>query len=113
MEQRPENTTLSRLQSAETSYINHILKEIDDLLQYRGAQVPVEILMDLEEALHTANDAVEEFADEPTKEEIWLNREYLRGIGRDIDKLVNFLESLFADYQKLEIIREIIKETTH
>jgi c-di-AMP phosphodiesterase-like protein len=112
MEQRPENATLLRLQSVETSYINHILKGIDDLLQYRGAQVLITVLLELKNALCIANDAVEQFADEPTKEEAWLDHEYLRDTGRDVDKIVSFLAGIFDEYRKLEIIREIIKETT-
>jgi hypothetical protein len=112
MEQKPEATTLSRFQSAETTYINNILKGIDDLLQYRGAQMPVMVLLELKDALCVANDAIEKFADEPTKEEALLDHEYLRDTGRDIDKIVSFLTGIFDEYRKLEIIREVMKETT-
>ncbi|MDR0619415.1 MAG: hypothetical protein LBG17_05905 [Bacteroidales bacterium] len=111
MGQQTENTTLLRLQSAETSYINHILKGIDDLLQYRGAQMPVEILLEWEDALHAANDAVAKFADDQTKEKALLDYEYLRNTGEDIHRIVAFLTGIFDEYRKLEIIREVIKET--
>jgi hypothetical protein len=113
MEQKPEATTLSRFQSLETTYIENILKGIDDFLQYKGAQMPVEVLLEWENALHTANEAVEKFADEPTKEEAGLSHEYLKAAGRDIDKIVSFLAGLFDEYRKLEIIREVMKETSN
>jgi hypothetical protein len=111
MERLSENTTLLRLQSAESTYIKQILSGIDDLLQYRGAQMPVTVLLELKNALCVANDAVGKFADEATREEAWLDHEYLRDTGRDIDKIVSFLTGIFDEYRKLEIIREVIKET--
>jgi hypothetical protein len=110
MGQETEKTTLLRLQSTETSYINHILKGIDDLLQYKGAQMPVEILLEWEDALHAANDAVAKFADAQTKEKALLDYEYLRNTGEDIHRIVAFLTGIFDEYRKLEIIREVIKE---
>jgi hypothetical protein len=110
MEQKPEATTLSHLQLVETTYIQNILKGIDDFIQYRGAQMPVKILLEWEDTLHTANDAIAKFADEQTKEELLLNHEYLRDAGRDIDEILSFLAGIFDEYRKLEIIREVIKE---
>jgi hypothetical protein len=113
MEQKPEATSLSRLQSTEADYIKKILAGINDFLQYKGAQMPVTVLLELKDALCLANDAVEKFADEPTKEEALLDHEYLRDTGQDIDKIVSFLAGLFDEYRKLEIIREVIREVNN
>ncbi|MDR0575531.1 MAG: hypothetical protein LBG96_16185 [Tannerella sp.] len=110
MEQKPETTTLSRIQSAESTYINNILKGIDNLLQYRGAQMPVEILLEWEDALHAANEAVAKFADEQTKEKALLDHEYLRNSSEDIHRIVAFLTGIFDEYRKLEIIKETIEQ---
>jgi hypothetical protein len=116
MQQPPETTGTTSLvcfQEAEKIYTKKIFKSIDQFLEYRGAQMPADALMELEADLHAANDAVEKFADEPTKMEIWLDHEYLRDTGRDIDKLIKFLKELFDDYKKLKIIQELIKETSN
>ena len=112
MEQQTKKTTLLRLQSTEATYINNILKGIDNLLQYRGAQMPVEVLLEWEDALHAANYAVAKLTDEQTKEKALLDYEYLRNTSEDIHRIVSFLTGIFDEYRKLEIIREVMKETT-
>lgn len=109
MEQE-QQATLSRLHSMEGKYINNILKGIDTLLQYRGAQMPITVLLELKNALYAANDAVGKFADEPAKEEAWLDHQYLKDTGQDVDKIVCFLTGLFDEYRKLEIIKETIEQ---
>ncbi|MDR3184358.1 MAG: hypothetical protein LBT49_03025 [Prevotellaceae bacterium] len=113
MKQQIETSTLLRLQSTEANYIKKIITGIDDFLQYKGAQMPITVLLELKNSLCVANDAVERFADEQTKEDAWLDYEYLRDTGRDIDKLVSFLAGIFDEYRKLEIIREVIKEVNN
>jgi hypothetical protein len=59
--------------------------------------MPITVLLELKDALCLANDAVEKFADEPTKEEALLDHEYLMDTGRDIDKIVSFLAGYFDE----------------
>jgi hypothetical protein len=89
----------------ENACIQRILKAIDNFLQYKGAYMPVEILLEWHEYLHTVNALISTTTDKRLKKNSLLDNQYLLDTTLEIHKLISFLVGLFDEYRRLEVAR--------
>jgi len=89
----------------EAKCISRILATIGNFLDYKGAGMPAEVLLEMHDDLWIANKVVEQFTDEQGKLDASLTEETLREMSTDNHRIVSFLARLFDEYRIWEVVR--------